>query len=283
MLEEQQQKTVVLDSTCYNKFLYALNSASTKRQYPKRLENFLDFLKIDGETIEKKAIKLYHILQIKDRDWIETTLIDYFIYQNKRAVSGEISVNTIRNYYKPIKLFFEMNNILVNWKLITKGIMKGDRVASDRPPFMTEIQKLLEFSDIRVKAIVSVMISSGIRVGSWDFLKWKHITPIFQNDGVVAAKIDVYNTKTKKWYFSFITPEAYGYLQQYIEFRQKFGERITGESWVLRDTWQIKSQQIGRNFFGHAEKPIQLRSSGIRMMINKAWKIYGVRHHKNRK
>ena len=125
----------------------------------------------------EKAIKLYHILQIKDRDWIETTLIDYFIYQNKRAVSGEISVNTIRNYYKPIKLFFEMNNILVNWKLITKGIMKGDRVASDRPPFMTEIQKLLEFSDIRVKAIVSVMISSGIRVGSWDFLKWKHITP----------------------------------------------------------------------------------------------------------
>ncbi len=67
MFEEQQQKTVVLDSTCYNKFLYALNSASTKRQYPKRLQNFLDFLKIEGETIEEKAIKLYHILQIKDK------------------------------------------------------------------------------------------------------------------------------------------------------------------------------------------------------------------------
>ena len=102
MLEEQQPKTIVLDSPYYNKFLYALNSPSTKRQYPKRLQNFLDFLKIDEETIEKKAIKLYHILQVKDRDWIETTLIDYFIHQNKRAASGEISVNTIRNYYKPI-------------------------------------------------------------------------------------------------------------------------------------------------------------------------------------
>jgi hypothetical protein len=279
MLEEQQQKTVVLDS-CYTKFQYALNSASTKKRYPKRLQNFLDFLKIEGETIEEKTIKLYHILQIKDRDWIETILIEYFIYQNRRAASGEISVNTIRNYYKPIKLFFEMNNILVNWKYISKGIMKGDRVASDRPPFMVEIQKLLEFSDIRVKAIVSVMISSGIRVGSWDFLKWKHITPILQNDEIVAAKIDVYNTKTKKWYFSFITPEAYGYLYQYIKFREKFGERITDESCLMRDTWQIKSQQIGRNFFGHAEQPIQLRSSGIRMMINKAWKIYGVRQQK---
>jgi hypothetical protein len=67
MLEEQLQKTLVLDSSCYTKFLYALNSASTKRQYPKRLQNFLDFLKIDGETIEKKVIKLYHILQIKDK------------------------------------------------------------------------------------------------------------------------------------------------------------------------------------------------------------------------
>ena len=173
-----------------------------------------------------------------------------------------------------------MNNILVNWKLITKGITKGDRVSSDRTPFMTEIQKLVEFSELRVKVIVSVMISSGIRVGSWDYLKKKQVNPIFQNNEIVAAKIDVYNTKTKKWYFTFITPEAYGYLQQYIEFRQKFGESITEESWLMRDTWQIKSQQIGKNFFGHAEKPIQLRSSGIRMMINKAWKIYGVRQIK---
>ena len=84
MLEEHQ-KTVVLDSTCFTKFLFALNSPSTIRQYPKRLQNFLDFLKIDEETIEKKAIKLYNMLQTTDREWIETKLIEYFIHQNKRA------------------------------------------------------------------------------------------------------------------------------------------------------------------------------------------------------
>jgi hypothetical protein len=52
---DENQKTVVLDSFCYTKFLFALNSPSTKRQYPKRLQNFLDFLKIEGETIEKKG------------------------------------------------------------------------------------------------------------------------------------------------------------------------------------------------------------------------------------
>ena len=69
------------------------------------------------------------------------------------------------------------------------------------------------------------MISSGIRVGSWDYLKWKHITPIFQNGGLVAAKIDVYNTKTKKLYFSFITPEAYSIYNNILNFVKNLVKR----------------------------------------------------------
>ena len=91
---------------------------------------------------------------------------------------------------------------------------------------------------------------------------------------------ELYNTKTRKWYYSFITSEAYNYLEQYIMFRKNFGEIINQESWLMRDTWQIKSQKIGKNFLGHAEKPVQFRSSGIRMMMNKAWKIQGIRQEK---
>jgi hypothetical protein len=36
------------------------------------------------------------------------------------------------------------------------------------------------------------MASSGIRVGAWDYLQWRHITPIERNGQVVAAKITVY-------------------------------------------------------------------------------------------
>lgn len=276
----EQQEIARTESSCYTKFLFALNSTSTKRQYPKRFEVFLDFLKIDGDSISEKAIRLYHMIQVKDKEWLEDKLIEYFVFHNGRAENGEISVNTIRNYLKPIKLFFEMNGILVNWKIISKGIKKGNKASSDRPPLLSEIQKLLEFSDLRVKAIVSTMISSGIRVGSWDYLKWKHVKPIIKNNILVAAKLEVYNTQTRRWYYSFITPEAYQYLKSYIEFRQNFGEKITGESWLMRDTWQIKSQTIGKNLLGHAETPKQFKSSGIRMMINKAWKIQGVRFEK---
>jgi hypothetical protein len=37
------------------------------------------------------------------------------------------------------------------------------------------------------------MVSSGIRIGAWDYLRWKHISPISNNKGeIIAAKLLVY-------------------------------------------------------------------------------------------
>jgi hypothetical protein len=222
--------------SCYKKFLFTLKAPETKRQWPRRFQVFLDFLNLEGITIEDKAIRLYNIIQVKDTKWFEDRLIDFFTLQNERVDKGELSPNTIKNYYKPVKLFCEISNICVNWKLISRGIKSGNGIADDRPPSLMEIQKLVDSSnDMRIKVIVSVMISSGIRVGSWDYLKWKHITPIQRKDETIAAKIECYNTKTKKWYYSFLTLEAYNYVKSYIDFRKSHGESITGESWLLRD------------------------------------------------
>ncbi len=43
----------------YFRFVYALKANETKRQYPKRLEIFLDYLKLKGPTIEEKANESY--------------------------------------------------------------------------------------------------------------------------------------------------------------------------------------------------------------------------------
>ncbi len=87
------------------------------------------------------------------------------------------------------------------------------------------------------------MLSAGIRVRSWDYLKWKHIIPIFRNDILVAAKIILKNTKiNNREYYSFITPEAYHAVKDWMDFRKLHGEAITGESWLMRDTWQKNRQ-----------------------------------------
>jgi hypothetical protein len=47
------------------------------------------------------------------------------------------------------------------------------------------------------------MASSGIRLGAWDYLKWGHIKPVFENGEVYAAKVRVYAEEDEE-YLTFI-------------------------------------------------------------------------------
>ena len=168
-------------------FMYALKASETKRQYPKRLEVFLDYLKLKGSTIEEKADEFYKFASSNPKDF-QKRLLNYIVYHKGRAKSGEISESTVPNYYKPIKLFCDMNDIVINWKIVTRGIPKGRHAAEDRIPTMDEIKKLMEYPDVRIKSILLTMISSGIRLGAWDFLKWKHIIHVIKSHAIRRKK-----------------------------------------------------------------------------------------------
>jgi hypothetical protein len=170
-----------------------------------------------------------------------------------------------------------MTDIIVNWKRISKGVPTARHSADDRIPSFEEIQKLLDHPDRRIKIIVLMMISAGFRVGSWDYLQWKHIIPKKRGNTIIAAKIIVRNTKiNNRTYFSFLTPEAYHTLKDWMDFRGMHGEEITSESWLMRDTWQKIDRKHGNNI-GLAKYPRKLNSVVIRNMIHESWKVQGLR------
>jgi hypothetical protein len=46
-----------------------------------------------------------------------------------------------------------MNNIVINWKIVSRGIPLGRKAANDRAPTVEEIQKILDYPDRRIKPI----------------------------------------------------------------------------------------------------------------------------------
>ena len=46
-----------------------------------------------------------------------------------------------------------MNNLILNWKRIRRGLPLGREASNDRAPTIEEIQKLVEYPDRRIKAI----------------------------------------------------------------------------------------------------------------------------------
>ncbi len=98
--------------------------------------------------------------------------------QKDRAEKKEISEATVPNYFKPIKLFCEMNDISLNWKKIGRRIPHGRSYGQDRIPTVDEVKRILAYPDRRVKPAVLLMLSSGIRIGAFDYLSWGHIEKV---------------------------------------------------------------------------------------------------------
>lgn len=90
-----------------------------------------------------------------------------------------------------------------------------------------------------------------------------------QNDKVViAAKLVVYAGEPEE-YYSFLSPEAYSVLKDWMDFREADGEKVTGESWVMRDLWPTKNVKRASKG-GLASHPRRLKDAGIKKLLNRA-------------
>ncbi|MDW0228339.1 MAG: hypothetical protein QN823_05445 [Nitrososphaeraceae archaeon] len=285
-LQIQTQHNKHRQHDAFSRFLYGIKSDETRRSYVSKLDFFFDFYKIEGNDIREKSKNfLEYTKKGKNITQKVTDLVlNYMYFHIQRAQKKEISRGTIRNFYKPIKLFCEMNNVVLNWKIISKGLPRGTQNANDRIPTIDEILGVLKYPDRRIKPVLYTMISSGIRIGAWEWLKWKNVIPIYDDKKtVIVAKIIVYDGEPDQ-YFSFITPEAYWSLKEWMEFREKQGEKITKESYLMRDLWNTgkifinsRESNLTKGTMGNISIPKKASGNAIRQIFTRAWKIQDIR------
>jgi hypothetical protein len=232
---------------------------------------FFDFIGIPAGSMAERS-KAFCEKAKYDNGLAFSSVVQYLQKQKERVERKEISAGTMKNYFQAIKLFCDMADIPISWKKISRGIPRVRKFADDRASTLEEIQKITEYPDRRIKAIVCTMASSGIRVGAWDFLKWKHIIPIEKNGLTVAAKLIVYSGEEDE-YFTFITPEAYLELEKWKEYRIHSGEDMNNESWIMRNIWNTKKGYTR----GMVSAPVKLQSEGVKRLVEDALWTQGVR------
>lgn len=253
-------------------FFDGVRSPLTKTYYTRRLADFLDFAGAEGSTLQAKARDLVKRAKA-DPGYLEATVNAFLREQRLRVERGEIQASTIGTYKKPVRLFLEMNDLggMVNWKKLARRLPQGRAYANDRAPTRPELLQLMSYADRRIRPLVLLMVSSGIRIGALEGATWGNLTPINRDGQVVAAKLLVY-PGDREQYSTFISPEAYRELEAYVNFRKSQGENVGPSSPIFRDLFLPD-----KGARGLAHQPKALAASGAKRLLEDALHGTGLR------
>ncbi|MGI0019716.1 MAG: hypothetical protein ACREAY_04525, partial [Nitrososphaera sp.] len=223
----------------YTVFKRAIKTERTLEFYRRNLCYFLVHGGMNTEQIVEryapyiKAANGEHRPNIEGQIELQRLVEGYVLALADRVDKGELKPTSVVTLVPCIKLFLSMNDILLNWTKINKLLPRSDLAADDEAYSREDIQKMLNYTDLRGKVIILLLCSSGMRLGGLAGLRVGDITPIYdKNDPnrVLTAHVKVYATSADYAYDTFITLESWGFYQQYLSLRRSWGECITKDS-----------------------------------------------------
>jgi len=217
----------IMQERSFRSFRRACKSKATEKAYKLALDLFMNHC---GYTSYDQLAKT-NVKKIK------SDFEDYFDYLHDRFDRNEIKWNYFRPPINAIELFLIQNDIEINFKKYKKQIPEQTKTSGDQPYTTEEIIDMLKEADLRGKALVLFLSSTGIRGGAiWDmgnYLKFKHLLKF--SDG--CARVTIY-PDTKSEHPAILTPEAIEALEKYKRFRIANGEKIDGESPLFRNIFK---------------------------------------------
>jgi len=225
VLDQSQNQDTQNEEDVYFNFINSIKSEVTKRIYENDIKLYLKFCNLT---------KLSELLMITDP---QKQMIKYIMSLRKKG----LATNSISTLLNGIYHFYEMNDIPLNKKKINmfKGEFTGKVV--DRAYTREEIRKVLDVSDLRMKVMILLMASSGMRIGALPSLRLRNLERI---DSIY--KVTVYEG-TNSSYYTFCTPECSSFIDAYFEYRTQNGEKLDNDSFLIRDQFDITDLEQIRN------------------------------------
>lgn len=221
----------------YSNFINSIKSEVTKEIYEYNLKVFMKFCNVEN---------FYELFTIPNP---QTQIIKHLMSLREKGLSS----NSISTRLNAIYHFYAMNDVTLNKKKI--NMFKGEysRKVVDRAYTHEEIKKILDISDLRCKVIVLLMSGAGMRIGALPSLRLRNIEKI---DSIY--KINVYEGSNSQ-YYTFCTPECASFIDAYLEYRTKNGEKLEDKSFLIRDQFDITDLEQIRN----RSKGISVNTIGV--------------------
>ncbi len=253
---QEQQISLSSDDKLYRNFIYSIKTRATRENYLKFLQYYMKFLDIQNlrELIEKP------------QKIIESDIKEYLVYLRKERKISYVTANT---YLVPLRKFYYVNSdYQFKWDLITSYLGNDDtdddeeierELEEDRPYSKEEIKIMFNAAqDIRVKIVISLLSSSGLRYGAIPSLKLKHLEKI---EKYQLYQITAYGKSKKYSYKTFCTPECAALIDSYLSYRKKQGEQLNENSPLIREQFNTNDKLKVNN-------PRHLTLITFRYMIN---------------
>ena len=225
----------------------SIKSKYTKNNYNSHLNQFKEFAKINSAD---------DLLTIPQEE-LQNLLENYLLHLKHTA-----NPNSIPSKFQGIKHFCIMNRIRLSWDIIYKMFPQKQKTQSLRSYTTSEIRQMLSSTkNIRNKALIHFLASTGARIGVFDHdLSVKHIK--MMTCGCNAVRL--YAGEIEE-YWAFLTPHASDILNSYHDYRKQNGEMFYEDTAI---------------FAARDGVPKQLGWNGARSVIYRTVTKSGIIRHK---
>jgi site-specific recombinase XerD len=183
-----------------------------------QVDNFLDTLKSKATKIaygiqRDRYLKYGEPPNINNPLAVQNHIMGYLKDMHEEGLSWSyrtLAMSAIKHYYNALT----QGQLILNWTWIAKMLGDNDTDNEIKAYTAEEIQKLLNVSDIKYRAIILMLASSGMRREALSEIKIRKDMEYLEEYGLY--KITIYRSSKSKQ-IAFCSPEATTTIQTYLK------------------------------------------------------------------